>query len=167
MTDPSAKEKDIYVNVDISEKEYVRASLYLVKKNILILYFGTFFILVTAFYLLSFGQSQLSSLVIAIIATLFVLILSFYRTIWLYKKKFKKDRLLKEKVTYKIDLKGLEASRERCSIFMSWSHYISIKEHQDLFLLYISDTQAQIIPERCFQSGEDKQYFKLLMANNK
>jgi len=51
LTDPSAKEKEIYVNVDISEKEYVRASLYLVKKNILILYFGTFFILVTAFYL--------------------------------------------------------------------------------------------------------------------
>lgn len=167
MTDPSAKEKEIYVNVDISEKEYVRASLYLVKKNILILYSGTFFLLATAFYLLSFGQNQLSSLVIAIIATLFVLILSFYRTIWMYRKKFKKDRLLKEKVTYKIDLKGLEASRERGSIFMSWSDYNSIKEYQDLFLLYISDTQAQIIPERCFQTEEDKQHFKLLIANNK
>lgn len=167
LNDPSAKEKEIYVKVDISEKEYIRASLYLIKKNIFILYLGTFFILVTTFYLLSFGQSQLSSLIIAIVATLFVIILSFYRTVWLYRKKFKKDRLLKEKVTYKIDLKGIEASRERGSVFMYWSDYSSIKEYQDLFLLYISDTQAQIIPEHCFQTEEDKQQFKLLIANNK
>jgi len=167
LTNPSAKEKEIYVNVDISEKEYVQASLYLLRKNILIVYFSTFLILMTTFYLLSYTQSRSLNLLISIISTSLILILGFYRTIWLYRKKFKKDRLLKENVTYKIDLKGLEASRERGSVFMSWSDYNSIKEYQDLFLLYISDTQAQIIPERCFQTEEDIQHFKLLIANNK
>lgn len=167
MTNPSAKEKEIYVNVDISEIEYVQASLYLLRKNILIVYFSTFLILMTTFYLLSYTQSRSLNLLISIISTSLILILGFYRTIWLYRKKFKKDRLLKENVTYKIDLKGLEASRERGSVFMSWSDYNSIKKYQDLFLLYISDTQAQIIPERCFQTEEDIQHFKLLIAYNK
>lgn len=153
-------QKYIYINFTVSEKEYVLSSLYLLRKNIIIVYFSTFLILSTTFYLLSFTQSRPLNLLVSIISTFLILILGFYRTIWLYRRNFKKDHLVQEKVNYKISFEGLEISRNRGSIFMSWNDYNSIKEYKGLFFLYTANSKAHIIPIRSFPNEDELQLFK-------
>lgn len=160
-------QKKVQVNVRLTEKEYVWASLYLMKKGILIAYAGLFFILVVAFYLLSFGETNGSSLLIAVVITLVTLGLAFYRTIRLYKKNFHKDKFSQETETFEIGEKGIQIFHSRGSVSMAWDDYLRIVKFRGLYLLYIAETKAHTIPERCFQSNKNKQSFEEIVSKHK
>jgi len=79
---------------------------------------------------------------------------------------FKKQPSLAAPQTFTASSDGIIVKSPLFSGNDAWSMYVSFVESKDMFLLYLSPRMFRMIPKRAFQSDEQMQEFRRLVAQH-
>ncbi|SFE28075.1 YcxB-like protein [Lentibacillus persicus] len=114
---------------------------------------------------LLFIQVVLALILSLIAATLmyfwFRLVIRFRST-----SEYKSDQQIRSEVIYTFCDDGINQKRSNSNIYYEWDDVISIYEHQNMYLLYVSKFKAIILPKRFFETEDQKELFKQVVCKN-
>ncbi len=126
-------------------------------------------LLTCAFFLLKGFNTQdelvLLIVLITVLAMGFIVVLLLTIRFLLLRKRFNSNRLIQESYNYKIGNNGLSVKGESCSSEIGWDKVYRVRESPLIFGIYISRSQAFIIPKKIF-SIEEIDVLKVIFQNN-
>ncbi|SFG85629.1 YcxB family protein [Sporolactobacillus nakayamae] len=102
------------------------------------------------------------SLIIAILTVALIKILLNFH----FRKEFRSDQILKKGAQFVVNDSGVTILRENSKTQYEWNDIFSFQQYKELFLLYVSKNKAIVIPRRYFNSVQESQLFKQLIAKN-
>lgn len=85
---------------------------------------------------------------------------------WLGTRKFFADRRNVQPAMYLFDANGIRIESSVGTSDLNWSAFVSSRETNDSFLLYVTKAQARIIPKRCFADDAEMQRFRDLIRQH-
>ena len=150
---------------NVSLKDYQKANFYHARTRFLwsaLIYFVAVLIAVRGIVGYLDALFVLLSLAGAVILILLLILIAYLRV----KSAYNSDATRKLRQHYVADLDGISFSTEQSSANLSWNDFIAVKEHKDIFVLYVSKVKILIIPKSFFKSEEDITRFKSLIAEN-
>lgn len=163
-------DESIFLSFSITEKEYVQASLFINKKRIMWVFLGEFWLLnviislVLYVFLLDIFNLKMGTIFsISVVLSLFTILLTYLRTLSLYKKTYKKDRLIQEKTHYEIGAVEIKVSSRMGTNLYSWKDINDITKTPAFYFIWIGN-RTLLIPKDHFHSLEDKELFKELIS---
>ncbi|MCO7125450.1 YcxB family protein [Sporolactobacillus shoreicorticis] len=147
----------------LTYKEFKMFNYYHSKKIVRI---GFLTLWITVFLINLTSMSWIPSLIISSIIALLTMTLIKVLLNFRISKEFRSDQVLKKDAQFVVHGNGVTILREKSKTQYDWNDIISFQQYKELFLLYVSKNRAIIIPRRYFNSVQESQLFKQLMATN-
>lgn len=142
------------------------------QKRSLLFYFIFLFLAATSilFYVLydteDFTYVLLFSSVLALTITIIMTGMLFVVLRVKSSREYKSDWILKKEVFYTISKTGIYQKIGKSHSLIEWKSILYVREHKDLFLIYLTKRAALILPKRYFESNEDVGCFKNMINKN-
>lgn len=80
--------------------------------------------------------------------------------------EYKSDTQIKSEITYIFSGENIYQKKGKSNAHFEWNDIISVYEHQDMYLLYVSKYKAIIVPKRFFVAEGQEELFKQIVSNN-
>ncbi|WP_113928334.1 YcxB family protein [Bacillus sp. P14.5] len=81
-------------------------------------------------------------------------------------KEYKSDQLLKNEITYIFSSDEIQQKIRKSTNYLEWNDILKVREHPDMFQMYISRNKAILLPNSYFSSKADKEKLKQLISEN-
>lgn len=157
--------EELVISGEIEPDEYKAFNLYHSKKSLLL---TTIFVcLIVSFFLVDKqGGLDISTVLSSVVITPLVYfankwILNFYAC-----REFKRNPIFMQETTWSFSRDGIVQTNKIGKNHIKWSYFRSAHEMKDMFLLYMSDRMAIVLPKRLFESDESMGLFKKIVSEN-
>lgn len=82
------------------------------------------------------------------------------------QKAFRNDPTSRDEGRVEVSDQGVKLTTYQKGVLIEWRYFYSIKELKNFFILYLSTSNALIIPKRRLRSKQDIHLFKNIFLNN-
>lgn len=113
-------------------------------------------------YIFNFFGTLIYALFLGLVAGTLVFVFDYYRS----KRTYKSDALIQLEQEITINQQGIQLKTERSNSLFLWGDIVKALEYKDLFLFYISNVRALVIPTSFFQSEDSQQDFKFIVSKH-
>lgn len=107
----------------------------------------------------SFFGTVIYALFLGVVTGVLVFIIDYYKS----KRTFKSETLIQMEQEITVNQQGIQLKTERSDSLFLWSDIVKAIQYKGLFLFYVSNVRAVVIPARFFQSIDSLQDFKFLV----
>lgn len=91
---------------------------------------------------------------------------SFFGLKILAKRNYRTNKLLQSEFEYLLSNNGMNITTEDGQAFLPWNKVYKVRISKDFFAMYISNSQAYLIPKRCFSNANDIESLKDILQSN-
>jgi hypothetical protein len=109
------------------------------------------------------GFTRIIGIVLLALTTFFILVLgiSYIRL----KSEYASNSILHQPISYGFTTEGISATTAVSQALIEWSLVVKVKESHQMVAIYISNSQAYILPKNQLSSAQLKEFFSILYTH--
>lgn len=156
----------------ITKKDNLRYNFYLMQKKLVATVVMVFVIILGMVGFVKYAQGAgvwgavLNALLMAVLGAVVLIGINVVTTVLRINNFYKQKKLMDFSVTFTTDEKGIHATSERGNFDLPWNRIVAVRETRNAFYLFITESNANVMPKDQFSGAEEIAQLRALLVKN-